>query len=205
MTLKSVQFKSDSATGGAGGNGGNGGTGGDGGPAIGGAVFSGQGLSLSGLSFSKNTVKAGKAAPGPAPKGGSGGAGGAASADGNPNGTAGPDGLDGFDGAVGHSGISAGNNDFVGKVVIVNPALPKATKGTSYSTSLQALGEVGALHWSIVKGHLPGGLTLNAKSGKLSGRPTASGMFSFEAEVKDSSRPAAVATKQFTIVVTAKG
>ncbi|MGO9198595.1 MAG: Ig domain-containing protein [Acidimicrobiales bacterium] len=86
----------------------------------------------------------------------------------------------------------------------MTPALPKATKGTSYSTSLHALGGVGALHWSIVKGRLPSGLMLNAKSGKISGSPTASGTFSFEAEVKDSSRPAAVATKQFMIVVAAK-
>ncbi|MGO9560530.1 MAG: putative Ig domain-containing protein [Acidimicrobiales bacterium] len=44
-------------------------------------------------------------------------------------------------------------------------------------------------------------MRLTSKSGELEGTPATNGSFSFEVEVKDSSRPAAVATRTFTLVI----
>ncbi len=68
-----------------------------------------------------------------------------------------------------------------------NP-LATATEGESYTASLAASGGVAPYAWSILSGTLPAGLSLDP-SGKLSGVPTVSGMFSFTAEATDSSTP----------------
>ena len=51
--------------------------------------------------------------------------------------------------------------------------------GTSYSHSFTATGFPATFTWTVSAGALPGGLTLGASSGVLSGTPSASGAFSF--------------------------
>ena len=66
---------------------------------------------------------------------------------------------------------------------IVTTSLPKAQQYIQYSTTLKAEG-TGTLTWSISSGSLPKGLTLNANTGVLSGKPKVSGNFKFTVKVK---------------------
>ncbi len=59
--------------------------------------------------------------------------------------------------------------------VITTTALPSATAFSNYSTSLAKTGNAGT--WSITAGTLPAGVTLDAATGELAGRPTVSGDF----------------------------
>lgn len=77
-------------------------------------------------------------------------------------------------------------------------SLPGAVAGVAYQAMLVASGATGALTWSIT-GALPGGVTLDSASGRLSGTPTAAGAFPFTVTVTDSS--GASATRQLTITV----
>ncbi len=66
-------------------------------------------------------------------------------------------------------------------------AFPAGTAGTAYSSSaVTASGGHGGNAWSIASGALPGGLSLNAGTGALTGTPSASGMFNFTVRVTDS-------------------
>ena len=81
-----------------------------------------------------------------------------------------------------------------------NPA--KATIGTPYWSAVPPFNGVAPYHWSIVSGALPGGLTLNATTGAISGTPNTEGRFSFAVQVADSKprRPNKVTTN-LTITV----
>jgi hypothetical protein len=83
-------------------------------------------------------------------------------------------------------------------------ALPGgAVVGTSYSTTLTALGGKGPLTWTLVS-PLPPGLTLSP-GGTISGTPTASGAFAFTVKVTDSSSPTPQsATQDFQLSVAAR-
>jgi hypothetical protein len=90
----------------------------------------------------------------------------------------------------------------------INPALTITTAslatgvvGTSYSQPLAASGGASPYSWSVTAGALPGGITLNASTGLLSGAPAAAGSFPFTAQVADSA--AATATKGFVLTVVA--
>ncbi len=64
--------------------------------------------------------------------------------------------------------------------------LPDATAGTAYTFTLQAGGGTPPYSWQLTGGALPGGLSLNASSGAISGTPTAAGTFNFTVQVTDS-------------------
>jgi len=113
----------------------------------------------------------------------------------------GPTGQDGFGGTIGHVGLAVDPDGFIGKIVFVTSALPGAIVGSAYAAPLQILGGNGPLFWSVVKGSLPGGLTLGAKTGIIAGVPKSAGKFSFEIQAKDSARPPEVATLALTLVV----
>ena len=73
---------------------------------------------------------------------------------------------------------------------ITTSALPDGTAGQSYSAPLMASGGTTAYTWSIISGSLPGGMSLNASTGAISGTPTgAAGPMDLTFRVTDSSSP----------------
>ena len=58
--------------------------------------------------------------------------------------------------------------------------------GIAYSSALTATGGVPPYTFTIASGSLPPGLTLNAQTGAITGKPTKAGTYSFGASVKDS-------------------
>ena len=69
--------------------------------------------------------------------------------------------------------------------IITTSPLPSGSAGVNYSATLSATGGTPPYNWSA-SGSLPPGLTL-AANGVLSGSPTASGNYTFTAQVSDSS------------------
>ncbi len=76
---------------------------------------------------------------------------------------------------------------------------PSGTVGAAYSTALIASGGVAPYSFSVLSGALPGGLTLSSPTGVISGTPTASGTFSFMAQVQDASGTQVAASFSITI------
>ena len=74
---------------------------------------------------------------------------------------------------------------------ISNTPLPGGQVGVAYSAALTASGGTEPYTWSLTRGALPGGVSLNSSTGVVSGTPTAAvtgDLVSFR--VKDSSHPA---------------
>ncbi len=82
---------------------------------------------------------------------------------------------------------------------ITTTALPPAFSGQAYSTALTRQGGTPPYTWSLASGQLPKGITLNAKTGVLSGTPTVSGTANFTVKVTDSSNPKRTATKALSL------
>jgi uncharacterized repeat protein (TIGR01451 family) len=59
------------------------------------------------------------------------------------------------------------------------PALPDGEVGAAYDRTFTAIDGQPPYTWSVSVPALPGGLTLNAQTGRLAGTPTASGTFNF--------------------------
>ncbi len=88
---------------------------------------------------------------------------------------------------------------------LVLSTCPAATAqvGTAYNSGLAATGGTPPNTFSVSAGSLPGGLTINATSGAISGTPTAAGTFAFTAQVIDAGTPTAQSsTKGCSITVT---
>ncbi len=66
-----------------------------------------------------------------------------------------------------------------------NPNLPNGTAGAPFNRAFTVMGGTAPYSFSITNGALPGGLTLDAATGVLSGAPAVTGMFSFEVRVTD--------------------
>jgi hypothetical protein len=83
--------------------------------------------------------------------------------------------------------------------------LPVAVVGTPYTTTLTALGGKAPLTWSLAPGSLlPTGLTLSP-AGVISGSPSASGDFTFTAQVVDSTQGTPqTASQTFSLTITAR-
>lgn len=89
---------------------------------------------------------------------------------------------------------------------ITTTTLPQGVINVTYSSTafLTAIGGTQPYTWSISAGSLPSGLTLNASTGQISGKPTATGTSNFTAKVTDSSTPTAqTATANLSITVNA--
>jgi uncharacterized repeat protein (TIGR03803 family) len=86
-------------------------------------------------------------------------------------------------------------------LVVTTSNLPQARVDVAYSTTLVASGGVPPYTWSLTVGSLPAGLTLNASSGVISGKPTAAGMANFTVQVKDSDPTPATATASLGMTV----
>src|SRR5713101_6750442 len=93
-------------------------------------------------------------------------------------------------------------------MLVINPALaintaspmPSGFVSTPYSQTLQTNGGgIAPITWSITLGGLPGGLTLTANTGVISGTPTASGTFNFTVQAADSGTPQQTSSKALSI------
>jgi len=88
-----------------------------------------------------------------------------------------------------------------GLTITTAPILPSDSVGVGYAVTLAAAGGSTPYTWAVSAGGLPGGLTLDAKSGSIFGTPTASGSFTFTVKVTDNASN--TATKLFSIAVAA--
>jgi Putative Ig domain len=86
-------------------------------------------------------------------------------------------------------------------LAISGTALASGVMGTAYSAILSATGGTPGYTWSVVSGNLPGGLTLAAGTGAITGTPSASGTFSFTVQVSDNSSPVQTQTAAVSITV----
>lgn len=96
------------------------------------------------------------------------------------------------------------------KLVIGTSSLPPGFVGATYPNPqpveyrfLEAFGGTGALHWSIIAGSLPAGLTLDAVSGEIYGEPSTPVTSSFRVQVSDSESQ--TDTQLYSITVIAPG
>ena len=90
-------------------------------------------------------------------------------------------------------------------VKIETPSLPNGAVDVSYNATLTADGGATPYTWSIDKGTLPSGLSLDSGTGIISGVPTASGDSTFTAEVSENSTPEKSDKQQYTITIAASG
>ena len=86
-------------------------------------------------------------------------------------------------------------------LVVTTSTLPSARKSRSYSAALAATGGQPPYVWSISAGSLPVGLTLDASSGLISGKPRVTGTASFTVSVSDSQPVPAGASRALAITV----
>jgi FG-GAP repeat protein/putative Ig domain-containing protein len=66
-----------------------------------------------------------------------------------------------------------------------NPNLPNGTAGAPFNGAITVMGGAAPYSFSITNGALPGGLTLDAATGVLSGTPIVTGAFNFAVRVAD--------------------
>jgi hypothetical protein len=85
------------------------------------------------------------------------------------------------------------------------PTLPKGEVGVAYTLTLAATGGTSPFSWAVQSGALPPGVSLNSTTGVISGKPTLPGQFSFAIWATDSSNPAAIVDKTFTMEVFLRG
>jgi hypothetical protein len=85
-------------------------------------------------------------------------------------------------------------------LTITTTSLPNGAVGVPYNQTLTATGGSGPYNWSLASGSLPGGLTLTATSGGITGTPLAAGLFSFIAHATDGTT---TATQSLSITINA--
>jgi hypothetical protein len=87
--------------------------------------------------------------------------------------------------------------------VVATSALNDATTGNAYSQTLSASFGTAPYTWSLVPGQgiLPPGLSLNAKSGLISGTPIMVGSSTFTVQAVDATTPSQSATQHLSITV----
>ncbi|MCP5116005.1 MAG: hypothetical protein GY953_34690 [bacterium] len=103
---------------------------------------------------------------------------------------------------VTQQGVGGGGGGQPTPLAIVNTGLPEAQVGMPYSVVLGAAGGQPPYSWSQT-GPLPGGFTINAVSGMLSGTPVSPGNVNVPVMVTDGA--GATATRNFTLVIASGG
>ena len=78
-------------------------------------------------------------------------------------------------------------------------SLPNGQLGIMYNQALTVSNGNPPYTWSVVSGALPGGLSLDAATGTISGTPNAAGIFNFTVSVTDSSESSAGISLSITI------
>jgi hypothetical protein len=87
---------------------------------------------------------------------------------------------------------------------VMTSSLPGSEVGASYSVTLQGTGGTAPYKWSLKSGALPGGLSLNANTGAITGVPTTAGTVgSLVFQLSDASQTVADSAKFDIQVITA--
>ena len=84
---------------------------------------------------------------------------------------------------------------------ITTTALPTGKVGVNYNATMTATGQT-PITWSVSSGSLPDGVTLNATTGAITGKPTVSNNFTFTIKATNVNGDA---TKTFTVGVLSSG
>jgi hypothetical protein len=83
--------------------------------------------------------------------------------------------------------------------ITTSSPLPSGTLDVAYSTTLAATGGTTPYTWSITRGNLPDGLSLNSSTGVISGTPTSTGLSIFDVTVTDANNN--TNTKEFRLTI----
>jgi hypothetical protein len=84
--------------------------------------------------------------------------------------------------------------------ITTSSPLPTGTVGVNYTATLAASGGSGTYTtWAVTAGALPGGLSLGAATGAITGQPTTAGPANFTIQVTDTA--SATASKAFTMTI----
>jgi len=86
-------------------------------------------------------------------------------------------------------------------LTITTTVLPFGMVGEAYSATLEATDGTTPYTWSVSKGSLPAGLTLNPATGEISGTPTEDGTANITIKVTDSTTPPQEATQELSVRV----
>ena len=86
-------------------------------------------------------------------------------------------------------------------ITITTISLIDGMVGEAYSATLEATGGATPYTWSVSKGKLPAGLSLNPTTGEISGTPTVNERANFTIKVTDSATPAQEATEELSIFI----
>ena len=81
--------------------------------------------------------------------------------------------------------------------------LPKGFVGIPYQTSLAAAGDSPPFTWSLLRGSLPAGLTLDGSTGAISGTPSTEGKRRFTVKLSDSHQPQRALAGDYAIGIVA--
>ena len=84
-------------------------------------------------------------------------------------------------------------------LIITTVSMPDGEVETVYNVSLLASGGASPYTWSIARGNLPDGLTLDAVSGVISGTPTKKGNHNFTLQVSDNATQMNTMTQRLRI------
>jgi hypothetical protein len=84
-------------------------------------------------------------------------------------------------------------------LIITTMSMPDGEVETVYNVSLLASGGTSPYTWSIARGNLPDGLTVDAVSGVISGTPTKKGNYNFTVQVSDNAALANTNTQRLRI------
>jgi putative Ig domain-containing protein len=84
---------------------------------------------------------------------------------------------------------------------MVMPAIPAAQVGQPLQVTPSVSGNVGAVIWSVVSGSLPGGLSLDAATGSVTGTPSSFGTFTAMLQAQDAWSSSRVVSGAMTITV----
>jgi hypothetical protein len=88
-------------------------------------------------------------------------------------------------------------------VRITTTSLPAGRAKVYYSATESATGGSGSFTWSVTSGALPGGLTLNASTGEISGIPTTAGTYTVTIAATDAYDATDVGTMAYSIAISA--
>jgi hypothetical protein len=90
-------------------------------------------------------------------------------------------------------------------LAITTTNIPNGQVTQQYSSQVQAIGGTQPYTYIVSTGALPSGVALSARTGILSGTPTASGTFRFTIRVSDVAQPVATASREYTLVINQPG